>query len=87
VEEIVAEADVVDAEIEGEDIVTPHQLCDAAMAFGRIPADMTDLAELSAALLKLAEDLAGAFYGDLAELVADQDACELLLAKLTPTAE
>jgi phage RecT family recombinase len=82
-----AELEVIDAEIEGEDIVTPHQLCDLAKAAGRIPVDMTDLAELGPELLALAGDLAGATYASVAELMADQDACELLLAKLTPTAE
>jgi phage RecT family recombinase len=75
---------------DGEPVTAPiavNELVDAATNSGHIGDQVTDPGVIGEILLDLAEELAGANYESIGQLMADQDACELLLAKLTPTAE
>jgi hypothetical protein len=67
--------------------IAVNELVDAATNSGHIGDQVTDPGVIGEILLDLAEELAGADYESMSQLVADQDACELLLAKLTPMAE
>lgn len=76
-------SEVAEAEIEEDGDTIGIEQRQAAWAAGELIGHSVE-SEQIAVVLQLAEELAGGPYATWPELAADQDACELLLAKLTP---